>query len=96
MLAGKRKGKYHFGPPVLGPPTLPVPVYRKYRLLAGKIPFMLPLVVMPKQTEQTPTTIKEMAAMGGRARAKKLSKKRRREIARDGANARWKKEENQA
>jgi hypothetical protein len=34
-------------------------------------------------------TVKEMAAMGGRARAARLPKKRRAEIARAGAAARW-------
>jgi hypothetical protein len=34
-------------------------------------------------------TVKEMAAMGGKARAKKLSKKQREDIAKAGAAARW-------
>lgn len=34
---------------------------------------------------------KSMAAAGGRARAKKLSPARRKEIAKKGARARWKK-----
>jgi hypothetical protein len=39
--------------------------------------------------EKTPLTVKEMAAMGGNARAKGLSKKRRQEIAKAAAEARW-------
>jgi hypothetical protein len=34
-------------------------------------------------------TVREMAAMGGNARAKTLSKKRLKEIAKAGAEARW-------
>ena len=36
-------------------------------------------------------TLKQFQSAGGKARAKKLSKKRRVEIARSGARARWKK-----
>jgi hypothetical protein len=41
------------------------------------------------QEEKPPLTVREMAAMGGNARAKGLSKKRRKEIAKAGAAARW-------
>jgi hypothetical protein len=34
-------------------------------------------------------TVKELAAMGGKARAKKLGKARRKEIASEAAKARW-------
>lgn len=34
-------------------------------------------------------TQKEMASMGGKARAKKLTRERRKEIARDAIKARW-------
>ena len=37
-----------------------------------------------------PTTASEMGRKGGKNRAKKLSKKRRSDIARMGAEARWK------
>jgi hypothetical protein len=47
----------------------------------------------PKEPESKPLTVKEMAAMGGKARAKGLTKKRRAEIARAGAAARWKDKE---
>jgi hypothetical protein len=40
--------------------------------------------------DKKPLTVQEMAGMGGKARAKKLSAKRRKEIARKGAAARWK------
>jgi hypothetical protein len=43
-----------------------------------------------EQEEKSPLTVKEMAAMGGKARAKGLTKKRRKEIAKAGAEARWK------
>lgn len=39
-------------------------------------------------------TIKQMASAGGHARAKKLTKKRASAIARQAANARWRKEKN--
>jgi hypothetical protein len=42
-----------------------------------------------KPEEQPPLTVKELAAMGGKARAKGLTKKRRKEIASDAARARW-------
>jgi hypothetical protein len=42
-----------------------------------------------KPEEKAPLTVKEMAAMGGKARAKGLTKKRRKEIASAGAKARW-------
>jgi len=41
------------------------------------------------QGEKPPLTVREMAAMGGNARAKTLSKKRLKEIAKAGAEARW-------
>jgi hypothetical protein len=41
------------------------------------------------QGKKPPLTVSEMAAMGGNARAKTLSKKRRKEIAKAGAEARW-------
>lgn len=40
----------------------------------------------------SPLTVQELAAMGGDARAKRLSKKRRAEIASAAAKARWAKE----
>jgi hypothetical protein len=39
---------------------------------------------------EKPVTIKEMAALGGKARAAKLSKKRLSQIARQAINTRWK------
>lgn len=39
--------------------------------------------------EKKPTTVKELATMGGHARAKSLSKKRRKEIAEQAAQTRW-------
>lgn len=39
--------------------------------------------------EKKPMTVQELAAMGGRARAETLSKKRRSEIAKQGAAKRW-------
>jgi hypothetical protein len=42
-----------------------------------------------KPQEQPSLTVKEMAAMGGRARAKGMTKKRRKEIAENAAKARW-------
>lgn len=45
---------------------------------------------MEKKLEDKPSlTVKEMAAMGGRARAKGLTKKRRKEIASGAAKKRW-------
>lgn len=45
---------------------------------------------MEKESKQKPSlTVKEMAAMGGKARAKGLTKKRRKEIAAGAAQARW-------
>ncbi len=45
---------------------------------------------MEKESQEKPAlTVKEMAAMGGKARAKGLTKKRRKEIAASGAKARW-------
>jgi len=44
---------------------------------------------MAQDQEKPPLTVREMAAMGGIARAKGLSKKRRKEIAQAGAAARW-------
>jgi hypothetical protein len=48
---------------------------------------------MAKEKEQTRSPISEAAAAmgrkGGPARAKKLSAKRRKEIAKEGAQARW-------
>jgi hypothetical protein len=45
---------------------------------------------MEKKPDEKPSlTVKEMAAMGGKARAKGLTKKRRKEIAASGARARW-------
>ncbi len=41
------------------------------------------------KVEKPPLTVREMAALGGHARAKGLSKKRRKEIAKAGAAARW-------
>ena len=41
--------------------------------------------------EKPALTVKELAAMGGKARAKTLTKKRRSEIAKKGAEARWRK-----
>lgn len=38
-----------------------------------------------------PRTVKQLASMGGNARARKLTKKRQSEIGRNAANARWKK-----
>lgn len=43
----------------------------------------------PEPKKPEPLTVKEMAAMGGKARAKGLTKKRRAEIAKAGAAARW-------
>jgi hypothetical protein len=46
---------------------------------------------MAKTREEKPAlTVKQMAAMGGNARAKTLTKARRKEIARKAAEARWK------
>ena len=42
-----------------------------------------------KSAENPPMTVKELAAMGGRARAKGMTKKRRQEIAAAAAKARW-------
>ena len=39
--------------------------------------------------EKKPMTVQELAAMGGRARAEMLSKKRRSEIAKQAAAKRW-------
>ena len=45
---------------------------------------------MAKESEDRPQlTVKEMASMGGKARAKGLTKKRRKEIASDAAKKRW-------
>ena len=44
---------------------------------------------MAKEREKAPLTVKEMASMGGKARAKGLSKKRRKEIASEAAKKRW-------
>lgn len=44
---------------------------------------------MAKEETGTPMTVKELAAMGGRARAQALSREERKQIARDGANAMW-------
>ena len=44
---------------------------------------------MEKKPEEKPLTVKEMAAMGGNARAKGLTKTRRKEIAENAAKARW-------
>jgi hypothetical protein len=45
---------------------------------------------MEKKVEKKPAlTVSEMAAMGGNARAKGLTKKRRKEIASEAAKARW-------
>jgi hypothetical protein len=44
---------------------------------------------MAQEQEGKPLTVKEMAAMGGKARAKGLTKKRRKEIASDAAKKRW-------
>lgn len=45
---------------------------------------------MPRK-KATPLTVREFASMGGKARAKKLSKKERSESARKAVIARWKK-----
>jgi hypothetical protein len=47
------------------------------------------MLMAQDQEERPPLTVREMAAMGGNARAKGLSKKRRKEIAKAGAVARW-------
>jgi hypothetical protein len=45
---------------------------------------------MEKKPDEKPSlTVKEMAAMGGKARAKGMTKKRRKEIASEAAKARW-------
>ena len=44
--------------------------------------------MIKKKIEERPLTVKEVAAMGGNARAKGLSKKRRNEIAENAAKAR--------
>jgi hypothetical protein len=44
------------------------------------------------QDEKPPLTVQELAAMGGKARAKALTKKRRKEIAKAAASKRWRKE----
>ena len=46
----------------------------------------------PKETTK-PLTVQEMASAGGKARAKALTRKRRREIAENAAAARWPKKE---
>lgn len=42
-----------------------------------------------EQESNPPMTVREMAALGGNARAKGLTKKRRKEIAQKAAQARW-------
>jgi hypothetical protein len=42
-----------------------------------------------EKKEQPSLTVKEMASMGGKARAKGMTKKRRKEIASEAAKARW-------
>jgi hypothetical protein len=66
--------------------------------LAGKHPSyrkaLRGLMMDEMKTEPTakkPLTVKEMAAMGGKARAEGLTKKRKKEIAAAAANARWSK-----
>jgi hypothetical protein len=45
---------------------------------------------MAKGKEEKPSlTVKELAAMGGAARAKGMTKARRKEIAKNAAKARW-------
>jgi hypothetical protein len=46
---------------------------------------------MEKKKGAREMTVAEMTSLGGRARAKKLSPKRRKEIAQKAAAARWKK-----
>jgi hypothetical protein len=46
-----------------------------------------------KRKPGTVLTVQEFAAMGGKARAKGLSKAQRQEIAKKGAAARWRKKE---
>ncbi len=41
------------------------------------------------EEEKNPMTVRDMAAMGGKARAQQLTKKRRKEIAVEAARARW-------
>lgn len=41
--------------------------------------------------KKKPVTVKDLAAMGGKARAKALSKERRAEIARNAVQKRWEK-----
>jgi hypothetical protein len=48
---------------------------------------------MGQEEDKPPMTVSEMASMGGKARAKNLSKKRRKEIAKKAADARWGKQE---
>jgi hypothetical protein len=50
---------------------------------------MIKGLMAQEEEEKAPLTVREMAVMGGNARAKTLSKKRRKEIARAGAEARW-------
>ena len=46
---------------------------------------------MAKKKKGNPATLDEFRSLGGKARAKALSKARRSEIARDAADARWRK-----
>lgn len=48
---------------------------------------------MGQEEDKPPMTVAEMASMGGKARAKNLSKKRRKEIAKKAADARWGKQD---
>jgi hypothetical protein len=50
---------------------------------------MIKGLMAQEEEEKAPLTVREMAAMGGNARAKTLSKKRRKAIAKAGAEARW-------
>jgi len=47
------------------------------------------ILMMGQDQDKPPMTVAELASMGGKARAKNLSKKRRKEIAQKAADVRW-------
>jgi hypothetical protein len=49
------------------------------------------LRVKRKEEEPKPMTVQELSSLGGKARAKKLSRERRKEIADNAIAARWSK-----
>jgi hypothetical protein len=50
------------------------------------------VMASPRKRSKRPMTVKEMARLGGKATAKKLTPERRKESARKAAKARWAKQ----